>query len=134
MFYMEDTYGFRLSRQDRQLFTAWSRQDPPDTWEIERDRRIKAIQGLGNRFVEDYTATFGKTVTATPATPPVAPVPTVLTATPPTTKPTSWSCSTKKTTCRQMRSCDEAKFYLTQCGVSRLDGNNDGIPCASLCR
>ncbi|MCB1919582.1 MAG: excalibur calcium-binding domain-containing protein [Candidatus Competibacteraceae bacterium] len=33
-----------------------------------------------------------------------------------------------------MSSCDEAKFYLTQCGVSSLDGNKDGIPCESLCR
>ncbi|MDQ5908095.1 MAG: hypothetical protein QG599_186, partial [Pseudomonadota bacterium] len=28
--------------------------------------------------------------------------------------------------------CEEATFYLQQCGVKRLDG--DGIPCASLCR
>ena len=50
MFYMEDIYGFRLSDQDQQLLTAWSRQDSPDAWEIERSRRIKAIQGriLGN--------------------------------------------------------------------------------------
>jgi hypothetical protein len=31
-----------------------------------------------------------------------------------------------------MASCEEAKFYLTVCGVKRLDG--DGVPCASLCR
>ena len=46
MFYMADTYGFKLSRQDQQLYTAWSRQDPPDAWEIERDphgsRRFRA--------------------------------------------------------------------------------------------
>lgn len=40
----------------------------------------------------------------------------------------------QKTTCRQMTSCDEAKFYLTTCGVSSLDGNHDGIPCSKLCR
>ncbi|MCP5426563.1 MAG: endonuclease [Gammaproteobacteria bacterium] len=60
MFYMSDTYGFRLSQQDQQLYTAWSRQDPPDAWEIERDRRIKAIQGKGNRFIENYEVIFGK--------------------------------------------------------------------------
>jgi len=40
----------------------------------------------------------------------------------------------EKRTCRQMKSCEEARFYLTQCGVSSLDGNQDGIPCNNLCR
>jgi deoxyribonuclease I len=54
MLYMRDTYGFRLSRQDEQLYGAWNNQDPPDAWEIERVRRIKAIQGRGNDYVENY--------------------------------------------------------------------------------
>ncbi len=126
MFYMADTYGFSLSRQDEQLFTAWSKQDPPDAWEVERDRRIKAIQGRGNRFVEDYATIFGKAA-AVPQKPPVAPA----ANTPATTS--GFSCSGKKY-CREMTSCEEAKFYLTQCGVSSLDGNKDGVPCEKLCR
>ena len=39
----------------------------------------------------------------------------------------------EKRTCGEMSSCEEAKFYLTTCGVKRLDGNGDGVPCASLC-
>jgi endonuclease YncB( thermonuclease family) len=39
-----------------------------------------------------------------------------------------------KQTCRQMTSCDEARFYLQTCGVSSLDGNHDGTPCSKLCR
>lgn len=39
-----------------------------------------------------------------------------------------------KTTCKQMKSCAEARFYLEQCGLSRLDGDGDGMPCESLCR
>lgn len=35
--------------------------------------------------------------------------------------------------CREMNSCDEAKFYLNQCGVNRLDGDNDGVPCEKIC-
>lgn len=54
MFYMRDTYGFRLSRQDQQLYTVWNNQNPPDDWEIERNRRIKEIQGVGNAYVEEY--------------------------------------------------------------------------------
>ena len=39
-----------------------------------------------------------------------------------------------KRVCRQMTSCDEARFYLHHCGVSSLDGNHDGTPCSRLCR
>lgn len=38
-----------------------------------------------------------------------------------------------KRTCSQMESCEEARFYLTQCGVSSLDRDNDGVPCESIC-
>ncbi len=134
VFYMAATYGFNLSNQDRQLYTAWSRQDPPDAWEVERDQRIKAIQGRGNRFVEDYTAIFGK-MTLTPTKPPVASASTPATSTTPASaaaNPAGWVCGAK-TSCGQMTSCEEARFYLTQCGVSRLDGDGDGMPCTSLC-
>lgn len=36
--------------------------------------------------------------------------------------------------CREMTSCEEAKFYLRQCGLSSLDGDSDGLPCESICR
>jgi len=36
--------------------------------------------------------------------------------------------------CREMTSCAEARFYLQQCGVTRLDGDGDGVPCETLCR
>jgi len=42
------------------------------------------------------------------------------------------TCGTKKY-CKEMASCEEAKFYLTQCGLSRLDGDSDGVPCEKLC-
>ena len=42
-------------------------------------------------------------------------------------------CGAKRT-CGEMTSCEEARFYLTQCGVSRLDGDKDGTPCEALCR
>lgn len=48
------------------------------------------------------------------------------------TKSSGFSCSGKRF-CREMDSCDEAKFYLNQCGVHRLDGDNDGIPCEKIC-
>jgi hypothetical protein len=39
-----------------------------------------------------------------------------------------------KTQCGQMSSCEEAKFYLNQCGVKSLDRDGDGVPCKSLCK
>lgn len=42
------------------------------------------------------------------------------------------SCGNKKY-CSEMSSCEEAKYYLTQCGVKSLDGDGDGTPCESLC-
>lgn len=49
------------------------------------------------------------------------------------TVPAEFKCEAKRY-CGQMISCQEARFYLTQCGVRSLDGDGDGIPCESLCR
>ena len=38
-----------------------------------------------------------------------------------------------KSTCGQMNSCAEARFYLNSCGVRKLDRDGDGIPCESVC-
>jgi len=35
-----------------------------------------------------------------------------------------------RTSCSQMTSCAEAKFFLNNCPNTKMDGNNDGIPCA----
>jgi hypothetical protein len=42
------------------------------------------------------------------------------------------TCGDKRT-CKQMDSCAEARHYLTECGIGRLDGDGDGVPCESLC-
>lgn len=44
----------------------------------------------------------------------------------------TYSCSPRKT-CGQMSSCAEARYHLETCGNTRLDRDNDGIPCESLC-
>jgi endonuclease YncB( thermonuclease family) len=43
------------------------------------------------------------------------------------------SCGSKRY-CTQMSSCTEAQSYFRQCGLSRLDGDGDGVPCERLCR
>ncbi|PJG48913.1 hypothetical protein CAF53_12215 [Sphingobium sp. LB126] len=42
------------------------------------------------------------------------------------------SCGSKWK-CGQMDSCAEAYHYLNECGVGRLDGDGDGVPCESIC-
>lgn len=51
----------------------------------------------------------------------------------PSAKDAARSCGAKMY-CTQMSSCEEATFYFAQCGLSRLDGDSDGVPCESLCR
>jgi len=36
-----------------------------------------------------------------------------------------------RTKCSQMRSCEEAVFFLRNCPNTTMDGNNDGEPCES---
>ena len=52
--------------------------------------------------------------------------------TPAPTPSTGFSCGSKRT-CKEMSSCEEAKYYLSRCGSARLDGDKDGLPCESLC-
>lgn len=39
-----------------------------------------------------------------------------------------------KTKCGEMDSCEEAQFYLHECGLSKLDRDGDGVPCEALCK
>ncbi|MEQ1635911.1 MAG: excalibur calcium-binding domain-containing protein [Methylococcales bacterium] len=34
-----------------------------------------------------------------------------------------------RTKCSQMTSCEEATFFINNCPDTKMDGNNDGIPC-----
>ena len=43
-----------------------------------------------------------------------------------------YQCGVKRT-CREMRSCDEAKFHHAECGLTHLDGTGNGVPCKTLC-
>jgi hypothetical protein len=43
-----------------------------------------------------------------------------------------WQCG-ETTYCTQMSSCDEASLHDRRCGLLRLDGDRDGIPCELIC-
>ncbi|WP_458098151.1 thermonuclease family protein [Roseomonas sp. WA12] len=66
----------------------------------------------------------GQASTAPTITPPQRPTPSAA---------SGFTCGAKRY-CREMTSCAEARFYLSQCGLSRLDGDGDGVPCETLCR
>lgn len=42
------------------------------------------------------------------------------------------TCDCSKT-CGKMTSCEEAYFQLNNCGCTVRDGDNDGVPCESIC-
>lgn len=46
--------------------------------------------------------------------------------------PAGYRCNCSKT-CGEMSSCEEAYFQLNTCGCRRLDRDNDGVPCESIC-
>lgn len=43
-----------------------------------------------------------------------------------------FTCGSKQY-CREMTSCEEAVFYMNECSLNRLDGNENGVPCEILC-
>ena len=43
-------------------------------------------------------------------------------------KITNYACD-GRTYCSQMTSCEEATFFLQNCPGTKMDGNNDGVPC-----
>jgi endonuclease YncB( thermonuclease family) len=51
---------------------------------------------------------------------------------PPTAKTPIRDCALPRS-CREMTSCEEARFHFEQCGWTRLDGDGDGVPCEKLC-
>lgn len=46
--------------------------------------------------------------------------------------PRARECGAKRS-CGEMASCAEARFHHEQCGLGRLDGDGDGVPCEALC-
>ncbi len=56
-FYMERVWRMQLTQNERELFETWASEDPPDSWELERDRRIEMEQGMGNPVFGDLDET-----------------------------------------------------------------------------
>lgn len=46
----------------------------------------------------------------------------------PTTQTQAFVCDGRKH-CSQMTSCAEATYFSNNCPTTKMDGNNDGVPC-----
>ena len=81
-------------------------------------------------FVVVLASTAASSAAGTSPLFPLAAAPTVA----PMNVAQSWSCSPRKT-CGRINSCEEAVWYHRNCSWGgRLDGDNDGVPCESICR
>lgn len=69
-------------------------------------------------YVDDDTNSASMVSTNTPTPVPAA----AITAT------STFSCDGRKH-CSQMTSCAEATYFIQHCPNTKMDGNNDGIPC-----
>ena len=60
--YMQDTYGdgLPLSAAQKAQFEAWNEADPPSAWEVQRNRRVAAVQGISNSFLPMMAPTGGE--------------------------------------------------------------------------
>jgi len=98
---------------------------PADSWALPKKESVLKVNAVPEVASEPVPAPVVTLVPVTTKKPTPAPVKAY-------TAP-SYSCNCSKT-CPQMSSCREAYYQLNSCGCSRRDGDNDGVPCESICR
>jgi deoxyribonuclease-1 len=132
--YMAWAYGRGIiGKTNKKLFEAWSKLDPVDQWECQRAQIIQVIQGNENFILKEACLKAGLwDGSAADVSPSVLPDTYDIKDDDPISTE-GFKCGNKKY-CKQMTSCEEAIFYLKKCGLTRLDGDKDGMPCESLCR
>ena len=102
--------------------------DYPSAPRHRADRRSPVGAVVGLLLVASLGAYGFKAIKARTPTP----VPLASTPATPGTVPVEASSSFRcdgRTYCSQMSSCAEAKYFLKNCPGTKMDGNNDGIPC-----
>jgi deoxyribonuclease-1 len=55
-FYMHDQHGVVIPDAEWNMFVEWDATDPVSSWELERDRRVAAVQGNNNPYVAGFDA------------------------------------------------------------------------------
>lgn len=87
------------------------------------------ITANGLESIDGIRPTYNESVDESSA-PAIAPVIKTEIATPKTViaKAASHRCDGRQH-CSQMRSCAEATYFSNKCPNTKMDGNNDGVPC-----
>ena len=120
--YCYDTYYLHLEADARDEFSGlWSQPNPIPPWEYRKDS-LAAKQA-------DFTYLYSVEIPECSKPTMEEPKP----DSPQKEDEAHYTCGVKRY-CKQMDSCDEAYFYFAHCGLDRLDGDHDGVPCEALCR
>jgi hypothetical protein len=94
--------------------TVTYQQGPCPSNQVRKDPTIEEL----NAAEKTRRAAADSAATATPRD----------TAPAPTAKSSSFSCDGRQY-CSQMRSCEEAKYFLANCRGAKMDGDRNGVPC-----
>ena len=120
--YCNDSTYYDLEKEARDNYRGiWSQPDPIPPWDYTTNKNYSSKSQPTKRYKNSYTPKYKRY--SSPSYHLVA------------SKPISsggFKCEGKRY-CRQMNSCKEAYFYLNECGLYRLDGDSDGVPCESIC-
>jgi len=138
-----DLHGRLLGSQRVRMLQAWpsSTMRRPTSWDqgplVKQERMAKALR-RGLHATGDAEMPRNFRVTHGPCTGGEVPGPSRARAAaspgpapvPPASRPTGevFQCDGRQH-CSQMRSCDEAKYFLAHCPGVKMDGDRDGIPC-----
>ncbi len=113
------------------MLGIWSQPNPIPPWEWRRDKEDSETKDW--TYLYSDTCSIGTSPGDGTVNPPNSGDDGYNgTVNPPSNESDGYSCGSKKY-CTQMYSCDEAMYYFETCNLYRLDGDNDGIPCESLC-
>jgi len=89
--------------------------------ELQPLAEVKAEQSFLSRITEKLKGFFQSASNTEP-------VKSIPNAGPTVNKSPNYRCD-GRTYCSQMTSCEEATFFINNCPNTKMDGNNDGIPC-----
>lgn len=103
-------------------------------WEKEARAAKRGLWGLqADQIIAPWDWRAGRRAKAAKRAAARTPSPSAAMVASPRQSSSGFQCGTK-TYCREMNSCEEAMFHLNRCGLSRLDGDSDGVPCEKICR
>lgn len=125
--YNRDPYLLTLEAEARAARRGlWADQNPRSPWSWRHRGTSSSARSTSSYATPSYTV---PSYTAPPSPPPPS-------RTAPTTSSVAAAASScgSKRTCKEMSSCEEARFYLKQCGLQHLDKDKDGTPCEAICR